>query len=150
MVTVTINNKEVPMEVDTGATLSVISENTYLSTWAADDRPSLRPSTVLLNTYSGEPLVVCGSINVPVVYKQQSKQLSLQVLKFGGPTLLGRDWLKQLILDWKQLNTISQQTNQHLQRILNNHAEIFKRELGSLRGVKVQIHVKPQALPRYY
>ena len=150
MVTVTINNKELPMEVDTGAAFSVISENTYLSTWAADDRPPLRPSTVSLNTYSGEPLVVCGSINVPVVYKQQRKQLSLQVLKFEGPTLLGRDWLKQLILDWKQLNTISQQSNQHLQRILDDHTEIFKKELGSLCGVKVQIHVKPQALPRYY
>lgn len=84
MLTGTVNNKELPKKVNTDAMLAVISKNTNLSTWAANKWPPLRHSTASHNT-SGEPLVMCGSNNVPVVYKQQSKQLSVQVLKFEVP-----------------------------------------------------------------
>ena len=73
----------------------------------------------------------------------QSKQLGLQVLKFKGPTLLRRDWLQHLTLDWQQLNSV------RLRSILNEHAEVFKDELGTVREAKVQIHVKPHAQPHY-
>ena len=84
---VSVHGKDLPMEVDTGAALSVISKETYLSTWSANTRPPLRPSHVKLRTYSGEQLNVCGIIDVSVIYKQQSKKLSLQVLEYKGSRL---------------------------------------------------------------
>ena len=125
MVSVLANNKDLSMEVDTGAALSVISESTYLSTWVPSERPPLKPSSAILTTYSGESLEVCGAITIPVTYKQQSKQLSLQVLKKEGPTLLGRNWLRYLVLDWKQLNIVRQQTSDALQKVLDNYSEVF-------------------------
>ena len=149
LVTMTVNDKELTMEIDTGASLSVISEATYLSTWPEDVRPTLKPSDTRLRTYSGETLTVCGAIDVPVVYNNQSKHLSMQVLKDKGPTLLGRDWLHHLKLDWQRLNTVRQHTDRRLQTILSEHAEVFKDELGAVREVKVQIHVKPNAQPHF-
>ena len=150
VVSITVQGKPMAMEVDTGAALSVVSESTYLSTWSKDERPPLKPSQALLRTYSGENLVVCGEITVSVQYKKQEKQLTLQVLKFNGPTLLGRDWLKHIVLDWKQLNTIRQASQKRLDQLLEEHTEVFKDELGSLKDVKVHIHVKPDAKPHFY
>ena len=116
-ISVQANSKDLTMELDTGAALSVISESTYLSTWSPTERPPLKPSNATLTTYSGESLEVCGAITVPVTYKQQSNLLSLQVLKKEGPSLLGRDWLKHLVLDWKQINFIRQQSNPALQKL---------------------------------
>ena len=149
-VTVQAKNKDLTMELDTGAALSVISESTYLSTWSTLERPPLKPSNAKLNTYSGESLEVCGAITIPIAYKQQSKQLSLQVLKSNGPTLLGRNWLKHLLLDWKQINIVRQQTELSLQKVLDSYPEVFKDDLGSIQGMKVQLHPKQDAKPHYH
>ena len=84
------------MEIDTGASVSVISEDTYLSVWPEDQRPVLQKSNAQLRTYSGEFMHVCGSITVCVSYRQQQKTLSLLVVKGAGRPLLGRDWLKEI------------------------------------------------------
>ena len=151
MITVSVHGKDLLMEVDTGAALSVISKSTYLSTWSdKTERPPLKHSNIKLTTYSGESLGVCGSTDVSVIYKQQSKKLSLQVLSNEGPSLLGRDWLKHLVLDWKQLNSIRQQNMQSLQEVLDDHADVFKEELGTLQGVEVPVRIKPEAQPHFY
>ena len=81
-------------------------------------------------------------------YKEQKQQLSLQVLQTKGPTLLGRDRLHELVLDWGQLNIVRQHADQGLQSLLEEYAEV-KEDLGAVCEVKVQIHVKPHAQPRY-
>ena len=85
----TVNNVTLPMEVDTGALVSLISENTYLNTWLAKKRPPLQPSDARLYTYSGELIQGLRTISVTVRYKDQVKQLSLLVIPTDGPSLLG-------------------------------------------------------------
>ena len=96
-VVVWIGDQELPMEVDTGASLSIISEQTYHSLIKA---PALLPTQARLRTYTGEPLPVLGLITVLVHHNNQQKILPLLVVKGGGPSLLGRDWLQHLHLDW--------------------------------------------------
>ena len=144
-VTVTANDRSLPMELDTGAALSVISHSTYLSTWSEEERPVLEPSHVQLSTYSGEVLTIRGAIDVQVKYQSQQCQLSLQVVDTSGPTLLGRDWLKHLVLDWHQISTLEDFATKKLSKILEDYADVFKNELGSIRDVKVHIHVKKDA-----
>ena len=87
-VVVRIGDQELPMEVDTGASLSIISEETYHS---LTKTPALLPTQARLCTYTGEPLPVLDSITVAVHYKHQQRTLPLLVVKGGGPSLLGRD-----------------------------------------------------------
>ena len=68
------------MEIDTGASLSIISEKTYHSLWTTESQPKLQPSTVKLHTYTKEAITVLGSITVEVCYKDQTKTLSLLVV----------------------------------------------------------------------
>ena len=138
------------MEIDTGASLSIISEATYLSTWPEGSRPPLRASSAKIRTYSGEALEVRGQIDVSVSYKDHCIELQLLVLSCDGPSLLGRDWLRVLQLDWKELHSIRQQSSaQSLQSLLEKHSGVFKDELGSVKGVQVHIHVKADATPRF-
>ena len=85
-----INKQQLLMQVDTGTTVSLVSEETYCRMWP---QKSLQQATTVLRTYSGEQISVCGCMNVEVVYGHQQLTLPLLVIKGNGPSLLGRDWL---------------------------------------------------------
>ena len=76
LVTVSINNTSVEMEVDTGASVSIISEATYNRLWSPEDAPPLQESSVKLRTYSGEQIGVKGSIRICGDYKVTINQAS--------------------------------------------------------------------------
>ena len=45
------------MEIDTGATLAVMSKRIYYATWPTEvGAPSLQPSSMKLRTYTGESI----------------------------------------------------------------------------------------------
>ena len=50
-----VDGKLLPMEIDTGALLSLVSEATYQQQWP---HKRLLPNTTRLRTYTGEPLNV--------------------------------------------------------------------------------------------
>ncbi len=147
--TVQINQVDVSMEVDTGASLSVISEETYKASWSLERRPPLRPSGAGLRTYTGEELEVLGRVVVSVSYRGQQKELSLLVVRGSGPSLLGRDWLAELRLDWKELHRVHMAPRRRLQTVLENHPDVFRDELGTLKDVQATIHVEPKAQPTF-
>ena len=70
-VELTVNDASLCMEVDTGASGSIISENTYHTMWLAKKRPSLQPSDDRLYTYSGELIQALGTVSLTVRYKDQ-------------------------------------------------------------------------------
>ena len=98
-----IGNQDLLMEVDTGASLSIISEKTYSSLHNA---PQLQSTEARLLTYTGESLPVLGSITVTVHHNNQQKTLPLLIVQGEGPSLLGRDWLEHLQLDWAAIHKI--------------------------------------------
>ena len=57
------------MELDTGASLSIISETTYSS--LSHTLPQLSQSKVTLSTYTGEKITPLGSVDVQVQYQGQ-------------------------------------------------------------------------------
>ena len=87
------------MEVDTGAAVSIVSECTYRGLRSV----TLKKSRVFLRTYSAEPLVVLGEADVEVQYKGQPLKLRLIVVKGDGPSLMGREWIRRIEIDWKTL-----------------------------------------------
>ena len=94
------------MEVDTGASTSIISDEIYRRLRPKGQKPLLQPSSVKLRTYTGEELKVQGAISITVEYGDQKETLSLLVVAGTGPNLLGRDWLLKIHLDWQSLNRL--------------------------------------------
>lgn len=144
-ITVTVQVDETPltMEVDTGAFVSLISQATYQR--ICKDKP-LESSLAQLKTYSGEDIKVLGSITVQVQYKGcEGKQLSLVVVEGTGPSLLGRDWLQHVRLDWKaicQVNSMSS-NDEALDKILRKYSPVFEKGLGTLSNFSAKLYVDP-------
>ena len=77
-VTVMVQEKELYMEIDTGAAVSLISEKTYHQKWKKGNAPPLEPTNTKLRTYIGEEVAVLGTINVNVKHENhENKRLSL-------------------------------------------------------------------------
>ena len=101
-----INGKTLTMEIDTGASVSIISEQLQKQLFP---KGSVEPSPLQLQTYTGERLGVIGQIQVTARHHAQEKQLALHIVSGSGPSLLGRDWLKHIQLDWKTIGEIHMQ-----------------------------------------
>ena len=95
-VDVNISQASVKMEIDTGATITPVSDHSYNELWNEQNRPCLRPADVIVRTYTGEQVDVVGIGTVLVKHMQQEVLLPLHIVKRNGPTLLGRDWFKKL------------------------------------------------------
>ena len=118
------------------------------SLWPGDSAPVLQPSSAKLKMYTREEIGVIGSITVTAQGIGEEARLPLLVVEGTGPSLLGRDWLSRLCLDWKKILAV--RTHQSLDSILEAHEAVFKPELGPLRGMKTKLHVKAEAQPLFF
>ena len=143
--TVHINNKEIPMEVDTGAALSLISEETYSSNFSGR---ILQPIKVQLRTYSGERIPVLGSLEVEGEYESQVATLPLLVVKGNGPGLLGRNWMAVIRLNWNRICKVD--ASPSLKKVLRKHPDVFREELGLLRGATAKINIQSGPTPKFF
>ena len=150
-VTVNVNGVDITMEVDTGAFISIISESTYCKYWEKGQAPPIVPSSTNLKTYTGEQLSIKGVINVTVKYENQCHSFQLTVVKGSGPSLLGRDWLLKIKLNWEKLHlNYLQHKALKLEDVLNCHNVLFKDELGLVQSTQAKLHVDPQSQPKYF
>ena len=133
------------MELDTGASYSLMAEATFKETWPGRQ---LSPTQVRLHTYSGNSLPVLGSLDVVVKYKGQVADLSLIVVKGVGPSLFGRNWLASLRLDWGEINHVNEPPME-LETLLQKYSKVFDPSLGTLKGFKAKISIDPSATPRF-
>lgn len=142
-VSVQIQGKKMKMQVDTGASLSLISKETYHK---LGDIP-LRKFKHRLATYTGEEMKVLGCIEVDIKYEDQRACLPLVVVDGCGPSLLGRNWLPHLRLDWHSVCRI-QHTG--LDDLLAEYADVFSPDLSRYTGPPVKLLVDSNVKPRFF
>lgn len=148
-----INGQVIKMELDTGSAVSVISKKDYETLFA---KTKLKPTSVLLKTYTGEKVVPVGVQSVQVEYNGQKEVLDLYVLERGSAPLWGREWLRKLRLDWsalKSLHVLSkapQSTEARLDQVLEEAAPVFKEGIGTLRHIKGKITLKDGAQATFH
>ena len=144
-----VDNADHNMEVDTGVSVSIISEDTYSHLWPDGQQPSLQESTITFHTYSGEHLTIKGFLTVDVQYKNKKAKLQLVVATGQGPSPLGRDWLSKIRLDWTESCNKHACYSLSLQDILDVNSSVFIPELGILKGATATIQLDPSVHPRF-
>jgi hypothetical protein len=112
-----VEKVNIPMELDTGSAISVISHvdyRKYFPTLPLDN------TSVNLKTYSREKIIPEGVMPVNVQYNNQRANLDLYVVRKGGPPLFGREWLHHFQLNWKEIKylKISQETESSNSKIV--------------------------------
>ena len=136
-----MNGKLVQMEIDTGATVSVISEEWNQLFPGTNDLKSYRGKP--FRGYSGCQLDIVGQAMVHVVYEQQRIDLPLIVIVGQKqPALFGRNWLAAIKLNWIELHKI--QSNK-LQEPLQKHTALFEQNIGTIKGYKADVRLIPEA-----
>ncbi|CAC5383702.1 unnamed protein product [Mytilus coruscus] len=97
------------MEIDTGASVSIMSEDTYKD---YKSKFRIEPTSAKLRTHMGEQIPVIGRAIVNVNYMKESAKLPLLIVK--------------------------------------PNKEVFKDELGTVKGMKAKIYVDESAVPKYF
>ena len=145
-VEVILNKQTLAMEVDTGAAVSLMGEESFQP--LLQRGVVIQPTSIRLSTYTGEAIQVVGTADVEVQHNSQTVTLPLIITRGSGPSLLGRNWLTALKLDWHQIFQVK--TALTLQELLDTHREVFEEKLGKVKGTTAKIHVEPDATPRFF
>ena len=115
-----LNGKPISMELDTGASMSLISAKTFYQLFPG---AKVEPTTTQLYSYPGEPISVREQVEVEVQYGEQLFKLPLVIVNGEGPSLFGRDWMMEIQLDWKKIYTVTSNTT--LTKLLGCHSSLF-------------------------
>ena len=111
----------------------------------------MKKSGVVLTTYSGEQMKVAGELEVRVKYGEQTGLFTLYVVEGAGPTLVGRDWLRQIRLDWYSVGLLSKQQGQgRLEDLLERYSAVFQEEVGVMNTFEAHLQLKPESVPKFH
>ena len=142
-----INDRFIEFEIDTGAGRTIISENIYRDN--LKHIPLVR-TAITLKTYSGENLKVIGKIKILVTLRLEVTVVEEYIYIVGGngPTLLGRDKLSKIMLDWSTVYRVKDISGR-LDELKTRYNGLFSEKIGMLTGFKAKIHVQPDAAPKF-
>ena len=139
---------EIQLEIDTGAELSTIPFSVYREKLS---KVKLEPSTVSLRQYDGTPLSVRGEIMLNVQKGEQNLSGRFVVVDHVKDQLLllGRDWLNRVRLDWTKFFSNMQSKVVNMDLIKEEFPDVFKKELGMLKGIEAEIELQQGVSPRF-
>ena len=132
--TLNINGKSFEMEIDTGASVSVINKKDS----KARCIKQLDPTDILLNTHTNEIVKPVGKCVVNVSHNELSANLELYVVDDASyPPLLGRPWLKELKLNWAEIFNVST-TNTTAYSLKTKYSELFDDKLRKMKNYQAK------------
>ena len=147
MVELLINKSKVLLEVDTGASCTVMGLNKFKELGKLQD---LKENELKLTTYTGEVVRPKGMTEVEVIHKGKLWHLPLLVVNGEVPTLLGRNWMKQLYSNWETMFSLKEEeTSTKLKQLLEEQSELFDGKMGCLKDFKVKIPISKYAEPKF-
>ena len=87
-----------------------------------------------------------------VVYKGHEYTLLIIVADYEKkPTLLGRNWLNHIRLEWGEIFSLTrselESTKSQLDGLLVKHSELFKDSYEGMKGMEAHITMKDSASP---
>ncbi|KAL1472790.1 hypothetical protein MTO96_039105 [Rhipicephalus appendiculatus] len=145
-VTVEVCGKPLRMEVDTGASVSVIAKSRLLRLLPS---VPVQPSQVFLRSYSGVLNMVQGKADVHVKFHDKEADLPIFLAGDGSPTLLGRNWMQELGIGVSDV-----EANIHalsdVKHLVQDYAKVFEDGLGTFKGATASLHVPSDAPPRFF
>ena len=141
---VTLGDREVMFDHDTGSPITVISDSTWQQVLGS---PRLSNTDVSVQSYSGHPLKLLGCFTCEASCKGRRGTLDIYVASGTRSCLLGRDAIKKLAIEIAigQLQPVN--TESRLAALLAKHEKLFSEELGHVSGVKASIRLDPDARP---
>ena len=67
-----------------------------------------------------------------------------------GPSLLGRDWLQHIKLNWREIKAVATHAVGSLEYLLDKYGDIFTDDLGTIKAHCATLHVKQGEKPKFF
>ncbi|XP_026747201.1 uncharacterized protein K02A2.6-like [Trichoplusia ni] len=141
--TVFIKNVPFKFEVDSGSTVTVVSECFYKSYFK--DVP-LSNTGKQLRTYNGGKIVCVGTMRLPISYADQTHYLVIYVIRDGGPPLLGRDFISLFSLHLIPVNYCTD-SDVPIKDLQMQYPRLFSDKLGTFNKYEIKLLLKKDAKP---
>lgn len=143
-----VAGKQINFVVDTAASVTVISETQYQKTLA---HVALNNTDAKLKSYCNSSIPVVGCAEVEVEYEGSKHKLPLVIVGGSNVALLGRNWLKFIKLNWKEMFQVSM-VKPKAKEILDKHKNVFKPAgpEDRIRGHKANINIQPDSQPKFF
>ena len=157
IITVFINGVGVDMEVDSGAERSTIPWAIFQNKLSSVCK--LVPSSVKLQQYDQSPLRVKGECKAKVKINKRVIKATFVVVDVPAHySLFGRDWMLLLgldvatvIMEATKIHNMQKDTvESSLEQLFKEYSEVFKDQLGILRGIEASVSVEPHATPKFH
>ena len=147
-VEVLINGCKLTMEIDTGAIVTCVGEDSFSKFRRSSD--VVVASGVELSAYGNTNLDLVGVVNVDVSVRGVNMTLPLVVVKGSCVPVLGRNWLRRLNLDLgSELSVNLVQSSAKLDDLFAQHSTVFEPGLGCLKDFEASVTLKPGTTPVY-
>lgn len=148
VVNMLVNDVPIDMELDSGSPVSLMPLKTFNQLFKSETM-KLRRSDLCLSTYTGEWLKVRGYLPVNVKYETKSYELQLHIVDGGNATLLGRDWLQRIQLNWQNVHLLrsTKLTSTTLDTLKARYADLYNEQLGTLKDFQAKLHLKENTAP---
>lgn len=146
MLDVTIDTIPTKMELDTGSAISIMTIMDYKNIFQKE--PTLLPTPVNLRTYTGEIIRPLGTTQVNVDIDNQQKLLQLYILKKGSNPIFGREWLREIKLNWPEIKKI-ESTQYTATALQEQFKAVFQDGIGKIKNMEATLHVKDGSAPKF-
>ncbi|XP_037568114.1 uncharacterized protein K02A2.6-like [Dermacentor silvarum] len=133
------------MELDTGASVSIIGESTLRRQFLSLPR---QPFKVQLRSYCGDLKPVAGKVTVSAKYNNHVRVLPLLIAEGDAPSLLGRNWIEVLNIPVFTVADVCVLSD--VQQLIDQHSILFSDGPGTFQGVSVKLSVQEGAKPRFF
>lgn len=141
------------MELDTGASRTLISKTVFDSLFDHSQRPPIKATSLILRKYGNSIIPLAGEAQVMARYKGISKLVNLVVTNENGPTLLGRNWIRDLKIDVSNNfvcnSTVKSDLHSRIKSEISVYSELFSEGLGTFRPHSVTIDLDSSVAPRF-
>ncbi|GFX19438.1 retrovirus-related Pol polyprotein from transposon 412 [Trichonephila clavipes] len=107
----------------------------------------IKPTNIVFKTYKGDSIIPLGYVTVRVQYKNQKVNLNLYIVKENLDTILGREWLYKIHLDWPAIKAFRAKTEQNLNNLLREYKDIFDDKLGEINNYEAKLKLRHGVKP---
>lgn len=141
-----LNNRKVPLEVDTGACVSLLSED-----WVKHLKVKTKPTEKKLSAYGGKKVTVNGEVSLNVKFNNNIAEHIFYVTDLNCNNLCGRDLMKKLDIKLIGLNENLRvnaiQSRYDITQLLNQYKI---NENLPISEIEAKIHIKDDYVPKYF
>lgn len=159
MKTVNLNGKDICLEVDTGASVTLLSHQH----WKEIGRPPTKRSRTVLRSVSGQIIDIMGEIVVNVNYKGPIFKCFVLQENNVSKSLLGRGWLNYLFPDWKNafcdaiivskpmsnsvMSVSELESNEVVKKLRSQYPNVFNVDDSPIKGIEASVSLVAGTVP---